>query len=319
MTDTLPPPSPIIDELPEEAPETPSGEEHPVTGEEMIRVERPTGWLMDADHAEAKSMRLALPHTGALLGARAGIPHSALVTPLRPRPSDQGSTSSCTGYAMCRAVVTRLLRMGYRDFPLPSEMTAYAWARLIAAAGVDIDNDDVLDFIPDEGAYIMMMIRAWQQWGISHREDWPLAGMSLEDAAVKPPPWDIRQKSSAFKVPGVYAIDAEPGSRADMIRQCIAKGYPVVFGAPIDPAFDKWKRGDAPLAKIAKGRWGGHAMCVDEYEGDVFTIPNSWGEQNGDFGLYRVTASFFEDPRVDDFTMITVAANDAAARKAMET
>jgi hypothetical protein len=221
----------------------------------------------------------------------------------------------CTGFAWWRAIVTRMLRMGYAGFEDLSIPTMYAWARLFAGDFLDIDGDDIPDSIPDEGAHMSMMAAALGKWGIPHASDWPPKGMSLEEAATAVPPWDVRQKASTLKVTGMYEIDAEPGARAPLIKQAIAKGYPVVFGGPIDPAFDAWRGGNA-LDKIAKGRWPGHAMCIDAYEGDELIIPSSWGWNSGAGGLYRVTTDWIEDPRNTDFYVITIGLGSGARKNA---
>lgn len=296
MTDTLPPPT-------DEAPASSDDTVPPTPGRPRFGC----GWIPDL-----LEERASLPHTGTLLGAHAGVPYSARVVPHRPRPLDQQSTSACTGFSVWRAITTRLLRMGYKDFARLSVLAPYKFGQLLDQSGADVDGDGVVDMIPDDGARIFQVIASIMKWGVPREVDFPFS----EEASTKVPPWKVRQLASTFKVTGVYTIDAPPGERTPFLKQAVAKGYPFVFGAPIDAAFEAWKGGDAPLEKIAKGSHPGHAMCVDAYEGDVFEIPNSWGESNGDFGIYRVTSSFLEDPRCSDFTVITVGPADPPKKSA---
>ena len=80
-------------------------------------------------------------------------------------------------------------------------------------------------------------------------------------------------------------------SSPDEAREALSDGIPLVGGWEIGDEFVAWDGGDAFNSDSAPD--GGHAMCVSGYDrnGD-FLLPNSWGEDLGEAGWWRVSEAF---------------------------
>jgi C1A family cysteine protease len=85
------------------------------------------------------------------------------------------------------------------------------------------------------------------------------------------------------------------------MKQCLAAGYPFVFGFSVYSSFESKavaKTGKVPLPKRNESQLGGHAvMCVGFRDKDqVWIVRNSWGSGWGDKGYCYFPYQYLTDP-----------------------
>lgn len=223
-------------------------------------------------------------------GSDAGVPRRAtLRRHLGSLILDQGETSSCVAHAIAYAVRTCHAAGGVAAPELLSRLFAYWTAR--ARTG---DQD------LDEGTYIREAFKALAKLGFCPENDWPF---DTEQVNVQPSREAFRQANDQ-KMPGFayYRIGETGAARVTAVKHAIASGHPVVFGAIVTTAFTEDERGHvwgppAFDAEIA----GGHAMCLLEYTGDVFSGPQSWGRRAHGDGWFELTAGYLGSSHCSDF------------------
>ena len=96
---------------------------------------------------------------------------------------------------------------------------------------------------------------------------------------------------------------ASPGYE---VKQALALGFPVPFGATLYPAFeDVGSDGKVPMPEGTS--IGGHAMLIVGYDllKQVYIVRNSWGTDWGDKGYCYFPCGYLENPNLaDDFWVI---------------
>jgi C1A family cysteine protease len=75
------------------------------------------------------------------------------------------------------------------------------------------------------------------------------------------------------------------------MRECLADGFPFVFGLTIYSSFSRSTRtGDIPIPTAQESATGGHAMLAVGYDDGArsFLVRNSWGKRWGRGGYGRI-------------------------------
>jgi C1A family cysteine protease len=194
---------------------------------------------------------------------------------------DQGQTSSCVAQAAARCIEISLAQMGVRG--TPSRRAIYAMGR--------IRGGEHAFQLHDEGTIPSSAVAAMSDWGVCKEDKWPWAEADVN----QPLPWDIIEKSAAYLVTGWEKIDRRP----EAVKKVISSGYPVMFGMPVDEAYENYVSGIYP--GLTGKELGGHMQTVLAYEGDIFTVCNSWGQSWGEQGFSRMPASWLFGGKCGDF------------------
>jgi C1A family cysteine protease len=94
------------------------------------------------------------------------------------------------------------------------------------------------------------------------------------------------------------------------MRQCLAEGYPVIFGFTVYESFESdqvARTGILEMPKPNERELGGHAVLAVGYDDDArqLIVRNSWGAGWGQKGYFRMPYGYIENASLsDDFWTI---------------
>lgn len=233
---------------------------------------RPTG-LVPATPEQLRGIPLAsTPFSGAEL------PASVDLSPWMPPPQHQGELNSCTAWSVAYAVKS------YQEYVEEKKP-------LIRSDGA-IDPDRV--FSP---AFVYNQLNNGRNAGIPFiyalnllREQgaapWSLMPYDGKDLARQPGP-EARSAARRYRIDYWRQVNVHDPRE---LKAHLHAGYPVIFGAKMDPSFEKaaggfvWKR--TKEGRCEGGECGYHAMVLVGYDDakNAFKLINSWGTQWGDGG-----------------------------------
>jgi C1A family cysteine protease len=219
---------------------------------------------------------------------------------------DQGQLGSCTANAIAGAM--EFLQNMQRAKVIPA-------ARIVTSAGREMSlyadvsrlfiyyQERVLEGTvrQDAGAEIRDGVKACAKWGACTELLWPYdvskfakkphAGCYLDAAK--------RKIKSYHRVVGLTAL-----------RQCLAEGYPVVFGFRVYEDFESEQveaTGILDMPKPNERELDGHAVLAVGYDDDArqVIVRNSWGATWGQKGYFRLPYGYIENASLsDDFWTI---------------
>jgi hypothetical protein len=207
---------------------------------------------------------------------------------------DQGAASSCVAHAIPQAIRMAHVKAGVPDPQLMSRLYGYYASR--AEHG---------DQETDGGTYLRTFFQALNQFGFCPEGYWPydLASINIE------PPGSAFWAGFDQRSPTVYQrISSAGAARIDDIKRAIAGGFGVCFGTDVSEAFCAGELGEGPIPPpeglpIA----GGHALVLDGYDGDAFSVVNSWGTGWGDGGRCTFSADYLAWPNTNDLWIVAKA------------
>ena len=212
---------------------------------------------------------------------------------------DQGGTSSCVAHAVPSAVqvciayafcVLMQRRVRAAAFPLAARRWVYRLSRETHGDG------DV-----DDGTFISAALYIMQKLG------WPSEVWVPWSEADINAPMTANARHHASDQAGVveeYAITSWGDSRKRQIKEALASGYPIVFGAYVDQPFKDCN--DWTKQELLGTTLGGHAMVIVGYEDAGVHVLNSWGSGwgVGGIGLLSWDAAC---KRIRDLRVITLS------------
>lgn len=192
---------------------------------------------------------------------------------------DQQQLGSCTAHAIAAALQHEQHR---QKLPLvmPSRLFIYYNER---AKEHSIRQDG--------GAQIRTGIKSVAKLGVCPEDMWPYDGTPYppnQKFAMRPP-------GSAFTVAKQHrAVDyARVPQTETSVRQCLALGFPIVFGFTVYEAFESEavaKSGILSLPHPDEKPLGGHAVLCVGYDvvRRMFIVRNSWGPEWGVAGAFAL-------------------------------
>lgn len=223
-----------------------------------------------------------------LLRATKAAPSKASLIDDIPGIFDQGQTGSCTGWATCGAIATR---MNVRGEPvgMPSAPLLYKLSRAIDR---EPNADGSLPALIDEGAMPNQVMRAVQEWGVRSLLDAPFDPEHINDE----PGFCDLEFAGDCRLAGMYRVGATGDARIQQVRTAIAMGYPVCFAIDVDDAFEEYD-GSRILTRFSGVNYGGHYLYCVGYDTTsagktVISGVNSWGTSWGQSGLFEGDESF---------------------------
>ncbi len=206
---------------------------------------------------------------------------------------DQGA-SDCVAHSATQNVRCSMVRQGQLEPELPSCRMGYWTSRAEHHATGD-----------DDGTYLSTFFQGYNRFGFCRTKDWPYDVARINDV---PSAAAFRAASDQRDAGGPIAyrrIMSAGRARLDDIKRAVSSGYPVSFGTLVSAAFCRNELGTAPIEPpIGQEIAGGHALLVAAYDGDVFTIVNSWSEDWGARGLCRFAGSYLEWLESNDFWIV---------------
>jgi C1A family cysteine protease len=180
---------------------------------------------------------------------------------------DQGAIGSCVAQALVGAL--ELLDRGI-DSVYADLSRLFLYYNLRAAQGT---------IAYDSGGTIRGGIKALASLGVCREKLWPYATQLYRSR----PPLVAYKDAFRQRVSSYFRV-----TTANDIYQCLAAGFPVVFGASIYTSFESvGADGLVPMPKPSNETMqGGHAMCIVGFDKPkkLFLVRNSWGSSFGDKG-----------------------------------
>lgn len=218
---------------------------------------------------------------------------------------DQKLSSACVGFGLSGAIYARLHFLGF-DVPLFSPLAIYGIGR--QREGIFKNKP-----LPDNGCYPFLAMAGIMYNGIVYEKDWPFDQDYLSRVEQEVP-FDIFQKASQFRVGGVHRIVQTGDALVETCMRALATAHPIPLGMMVGQAFSDYSRGKGPVDVETGPDIGGHETFLIGYEdnGDTFLTANSWGRDQGDEGVVRITRDKLTHPSTSDLYDFTITDQKAA-------
>lgn len=197
-----------------------------------------------------------------------------------PPGYDQMSIGSCTSNAIGAAYEFDLLKQGKKDF-MPSRLFLYYNERVIERS-VGYDS----------GAQMKDGLKSLNKDGICDETLWPY---NISKFKSKPP----KKAYTAAKKNKITSYEKIPDGNLNLMKQCLAKGLPFVFGFTVYESFESdevARTGIMPPVDTSENVLGGHAVMAVGYDdkNKWMIVRNSWGDW-GDKGYFYMPYDYISD------------------------
>lgn len=192
----------------------------------------------------------------------------------------QEELNSCTAHSICAAAHYAVQKTGERPLLHSSALFLYYNAR--HAEKARLFQETACGFgMKGEPVKILDGLRSISQLGLCPEYAWP----------YEPERYNQRPTDEAYQLAyhhRDWKYTALP-PRLDALKQCLAEGYPFMFGALIYQSFQSTavsQSGDIPYPSSHDRQIGAHAMLAVGYDDghQHFIVRNSFGEEWGDNG-----------------------------------
>ena len=210
------------------------------------------------------------------------------------RVENQGQLGSCTANALAGNLEFLEKKAGRRATNL-SRLFIYYNERAMEGTISD-----------DAGAMIRDGVKSLVKLGVCTETSWPY---KIEKFAQKPP--DACYKTASdHQVTSYHRIIS-----LQQMRECLAEGYPFVFGFSVYEAFESQevsKTGRLNLPEHGEKQLGGHAVMAAGYDDDDqrVLVRNSWGTDWGMKGYFTMPYDYISnDNLADDFWTLRALEN----------
>ena len=208
--------------------------------------------------------------------------------PNMPAVWDQGQLGSCTGNSIAGAVEFELRKQGLTDFT-PSRLFIYFNERTLEGT-----------VNQDAGAMIRDGIKSVNKWGVTSEVLWPYSD-------ANPGPFTTKPSDAAYADALKHTVTSYmrvPQTQAQ-IQQCLADGYPVVFGFTVYESFESdvvARTGVVPMPGKREKVLGGHAVVCVGYDRSkkAFLVRNSWGTSWGQGGYFWMPFAYLTNNNLAD-------------------
>ena len=198
-----------------------------------------------------------------------------------PAVYNQGKLGSCTANAIAGAYEFDMMSQGEESVFTPSRLFIYFNERSMeGTTGTD------------SGAQIRDGIKSVSRQGVVPEDVWPYTVSSF----------DIRPPDSLYDEAELHTAISYSRVKQDIrhIKQCLADGYPVVFGFSVYESSETEsvaETGMMPVPKKSERLLGGHAVLAVGYDDtqEMITVRNSWGTEWGDNGYFYMPYKVITD------------------------
>lgn len=202
---------------------------------------------------------------------------------------DQGNLGSCTGNALAGALEFLEKKDKVRFVDLSRIFIYY--------------NERVIEHTvkSDSGAMIRDGIKTLKKQGVCSEKKWPYV---ISKFAVKPSPACYKEAVEH------QIISYQRILTLDQMRDCLAEGFPFVFGFTVYESFESQqvaKTGIVQMPHSDERVVGGHAVLAVGYNDAEkrFIVRNSWGTDWGMRGYFTMPYAYLSDRNLsDDFWVI---------------
>jgi C1A family cysteine protease len=238
------------------------------------------GWKKDLPDFRDYKLKIAVPIP---------LPPSVDLTIKCPPVYNQGSLGSCTANALGAAYQFEQIKQLKPDF-IPSRLFIYYNERAI---------EGNIKF--DSGATIRDGMKTLTKDGVCPEKDWPYTTCKFK----KKPPGACYRKGKDTQVLEYLSVTRS----VNEIKQCLAQGYPVVFGFTVFDSFmtdEVSQTGVAPVPSAYDSCLGGHAVMKVGYDDSkkAWLVRNSWGKEWGLDGYFWMPYEYTTQGISSDFWTI---------------
>jgi hypothetical protein len=182
----------------------------------------------------------------------------------------------------------------FRTLSHPSPLSMYTAAREL--------HTPAHSGLSDKGCYPRLAAKALRAVGIPSEDAWP----SVKSNVNKRLPFRVAVQSNGRKGADYVFIKGGAPARIEGIRQALAAGYPVGFGALVAKSY---LRDEGPHVVTVSPKSdpiiGGHyQVIVGVTENQNFRVRNSWGRDWRDSGYCWMTPDYITSALCSDFMII---------------
>jgi C1A family cysteine protease len=222
---------------------------------------------------------------------KAGTPAKVDLRPGCPPVYDQGSLGSCTANAIGALYEFVLKKQLKPDF-MPSRLFIYYNEREVEGT-----------ISEDAGAEIRDGIKVIAKLGVCPEKTWPY----IISKFTKKPSATAYKEALNHQALKYERLD---NTKVEMLKACLASGYPIVFGFTVYDAFEGdtvTRTGVLNLPRPEEKSLGGHAVMLVGYDDSRrrFLVRNSWGSDWGQGGYFSMPYEYVTNPHLaDDFWTI---------------
>lgn len=193
---------------------------------------------------------------------------------------DQLNLSACVANAIMQAMRASHVHQGVANPKLGSRLFAYYASRAFH------HETNV-----DAGTHLRTCFQSLNKFGFCPEDAFPYTDQG-EPWRKLPPTAAFRAAYDQISPTDYRRIFTVGSARVDDIKRAVAAGYVVCFGTDVAQDFFGDDGKTPILPPVGKQIAGGHAMAVVGYDGDVFTICNSWSSGWGDGGFCLFSADY---------------------------
>jgi len=209
-----------------------------------------------------------------------GLPRLPSVVDLRSLMSpirDQGQLGACTAFAWC-ALMESLLLQTHQPLTMFSPLELYYEERAMEG-----------DIVEDAGAQLRTGAKVLKAQGVCPEMDDPY---DITQFTTAPTPAALADAAS-HRITAYYRV-----STLRQLKRTLAWGHPTVIGVDVYESFEADSTiatGNVPMPEPGEQLLGGHAICACGYDDATQTvlIHNSWSDQVGDKGYFRLPYGFW--------------------------
>jgi C1A family cysteine protease len=159
----------------------------------------------------------------------------------------------------------------------------------------------------DSGAAIRDGVKSLVKLGVCPEKIWPynIAKFTMKPTAACYKSAADHQVTSYHRITGLLQM-----------RQCLAEGYPFIFGFTVYSAFESKavaKTGVLNLPRKGEKDVGGHAVCAVGYDDTAqrVLVRNSWAANWGMGGYFTMPYDYVSNPNLaDDFWTLRAFENE---------
>ena len=232
----------------------------------------------------------------------APLPAAVDLEPASSPVFDQGDMGSCSGCSSKGAVEHLELEEIRLNLPDGQDPQEYVAGQFLPVSALFIYwNERAMEgtTASDNGATTLRdACKVLVAQGAAREALWPYANANL----LRQPTSQAFADAAAHKVTAFYALN----SLLDM-KQCLAAGYPFLFGVSVYDSFMTSSDGNIPMPGLFESVQGGHALLCVGYDDTTqkFKFKNSWGVSFGirGYGFLPYRYMLSPDLSMDHYTL----------------
>ena len=207
-------------------------------------------------------------------------PHRVDLRPYCTPVEDQSESNSCCANAAAGALEYLCKRVAMENGDDVGDISRL-FIYFIGRKNDQVRFGDTSVKVKDEGITLSAAANSLTAQGACLEENWPF---DLENINERPPP-EAFEEAAGYKITEVKLVPLE----LKAMKQCLAEGYPIVFGCKLTKAFFTAPKGIVKTPDPSdpqSAEHGLHAMLIVGYSDSnkTFIVRNSWGPDWGDNG-----------------------------------